>query len=351
MQKAAVIEAALPDEQELEATRTELGKLKTALESESALQSRRAKDIQELKAGLPALQAACATSDALLASLPALREAVDAASERREQVAARGKAERAQLKAHSEFNDAKSHTLTLREAAADLVSLRLDQSAATLAAALRDGEACMVCGSDEHPKPATLPEGELVDSDAIEQAQEQAAKAEAAEGKTAAQLEKANTALALIRDRIGDLDQETATADFDAASLTHRAAAESSAAATDAATELAKATEKLGSLQTDEAKAATAIEVTGTKIAAAEARIGKLTESLAALSGDGQGLQERHTALKARAASLRIPRRGGLGAGRSPRRGSGRGRAVGSETRPGRHRRHRHVAGTTAAVG
>ena len=302
VQKAAVIEAALPDEQELEVTRTELGKLKNALESESALQSRRAKDIQELKAGLPALQAACATADALLASLPALQEAVDAANERREQVAARGKAERAQLKAHSEFNDAKSHTLTLREAAADLVSLRLDQSAATLALELRDGEACMVCGSDAHPKPATLPEGELVDSDAIEQSREQVTKAEVAEGKTAALLEKANTALALIRDRIGDLDQETAAADFDAASLTHRAATESSAAATKAAAELAQETEKLESLQKDEAKAATAIEVTGTKIAAAEARVGKLTESLAALGGDGLDLQELHTTLNARAA-------------------------------------------------
>ncbi len=41
VQMAAVIEAALPDEQELEATRTELGRLRTALESESALQPRR----------------------------------------------------------------------------------------------------------------------------------------------------------------------------------------------------------------------------------------------------------------------------------------------------------------------
>ncbi|MFF5793815.1 AAA family ATPase [Paeniglutamicibacter sp. NPDC012692] len=304
VQKAAVIEAALPDEQELEATRTELGKLETALESESALQSRRVKDIQELKAGLPALQTACATADALLASLPALQQTVDAAGERRDQVAARGRAERAQLKAHSEFNDAKTHTLTLREAAADLVSLRLDQSAATLAAALRDGDACMVCGSHEHPKPATQPEGGLVDSEAIEHAQAQAAKAEAAEAKTAAQLEKANTALALIRDRIGDLDKETAAADFEAASLKHRAAVESSEAATEAAAELAKATAKLESLQSDETKAATAIEVTGTKIAAAESRVGRLTESLAALSGGGQGLRERHAALKARAESL-----------------------------------------------
>ena len=304
VQKAAVIEAALPDEQELEATLVELGKLKTALESASALRSRRGKDIQQLKDGLPALQTACAAADALLASLPGLQVAVDAARERRDQVTARSKAERAQLKAHSEFNDAKTHTLTLREAAADLISLRLDQSAATLATALRDGEACLVCGSEEHPNPATLPEGELVDSDAIERAQEQAAKAEAAEGKTAVQLEKTNTALALVRDRIGDLDQETATAEFDAASLKHRIAVESSEAATEAAAELAAANGKLESLLSDEAKAATSIEVTGAKMAAAEARIDKLTESLAALSSGGQDLQERHLALKARAASF-----------------------------------------------
>ncbi|MGL3805988.1 AAA family ATPase [Paeniglutamicibacter sp. R2-26] len=305
LQGAAVIEAALPDEQELEATRAELEGLTAALESEAALQSRRAADKLEVETGLPALRAACTTADALLASLPALEQAVQAAAERRTQVSARGTAEQAQLKAHTDFNDAKTRTLTLREAAAVLVSRRLEQSAATLAAQLREGDPCMVCGSREHPRPASLPDGELIEPDAIEGARERTAVAEADEGRAAARLEKANTALALVRDRIGDLDPDTATADFDAASRAHREATESSVAAARAASDLAAATARLEELGREEAKAATAIEVAGTKIAAAESRAARLSASLAALGGGGgQGLRRRHATLKTRAAGL-----------------------------------------------
>lgn len=306
LQLAAVIEAALPDEQELASARSDLEKLLASRQTQLLARDRRTAETAELNAALPGLEAACASSEQVLASLPALREALALATERRGQVAERAKAEHAQLKVHGEFNDAKTRTLSLREAVATLVSLRLDQSAATLAAQLREGQACLVCGSQEHPEPAVLPEGELVDVRDIERAQEQAAAAEAAERKVAERLEQANTTLALVTDKIGALDHAGAEADVDTATLALAEATASATAADAAATALARATASLGSLATDAATAATALEVTDTRIETTEARIAKLAASLAALSAGGQDLKQRHAQLLAEASSNQL---------------------------------------------
>lgn len=303
LQQAAVIEAALPDEQELASERLELDKLLASRHTQTLAQATRTAETAALSAALPALEAACASSEKLVASLPALRDALALASERRSQVAERAKTQRTQLKVHGEFNDAKTHTLSLREAVSRLVSLRLDQSAAALAMQLVDGQACLVCGSPEHPEPAVLPAGELVAAEDIDRAQEAAAAADQAERKVAARLETANTALALITDKIGELDQPQADAAFDAATRALQEATESATAASDAATELEEATGKLAVLRTDTATAATALEVTETKIEATTARIAKLTESLSALSAGGQSLKQRHAQLLAEASS------------------------------------------------
>ncbi|PQZ92145.1 chromosome segregation protein SMC [Arthrobacter sp. MYb227] len=302
--QAAVIEAALPDEAELEATKKELTKLENGLRTQHAEQRIRAEATQKIREELPELEVASTSAEAVLASLPGLNEAVDRATERRESVIARDKALQAQLKVHGEFNEAQGHTLTLREGHQELFTLRLEQSAASLAAQLHAGEECLVCGSVEHPNPATVPEGELVSSGDLEQAQHAVELSQKKTERVAARLEAANTALAVLRDKVGELELGEAKAELDVATFALGQATALSATATRAALELDAAHKQLETLLEATARATTAIEVAQTKSEGAKERIIKLAENLAVLGGAGQDLRNRHTELGARAGIL-----------------------------------------------
>lgn len=302
--QAAVIEAALPDEAELEASKTELKQLENKLAKQQTEQAARVEAEQKIREELPALHAASTSAETVLASLPRLTDEVTSSTERRDAVKERDKALKTQLKVHSEFNEAKSHTLALREAHQKLITLRLDQSAATLAAQLRDGEECLVCGSLEHPKPAALTDGKLVRLEDLEEAQHNVEQSQKATEKVAARLGAANTALAVFKDKIGELELGAASTELETATAALAEATAVAAAASKAADEVEAAQKKLETLLEAIAATKTDIEVSQTKIESATLRIGKLSASLAALGGVGQNLRQRHAELSARARML-----------------------------------------------
>ena len=226
------------------------------------------------------------------------------ATERRDSVAARTKAEKAQAAAHTAWNAARTETLEARERVAALIALRLEQSAAALATELVDGQPCLVCGSTAHPEPAALPEGELVGARDIEAAQAVLARTEKTEEKHRTELKKADTALDLGRGKIGGLAADEAAAELETATDAHAKALAAATEAQAAARSLAMAETELETLNAALASAATELEVAATRKQAEQAKADKLAARLAKLGKDGQSLAERHVALAAAAQFL-----------------------------------------------
>lgn len=301
---AALIEAALPEEAELAQARRDIESLQEEIEAGTLKQAERSTRIQALGDQLPVLRTRNAELAALAESAPGLESAVRLATERRDAVAARTKAEKAQLAAHGAWNKARTSTLEARERVAALVALRLEQSAAALARELVDGEPCLVCGSLAHPEPATLPEGELIGAQDIEAAQVLAAAAEKTEEKHRTVLKKADTALDVGRGKIGELSTEAADAELKTATGAHARALASAGDSAAAARALETAETELETLKTALAAAATALEVAAARKQAEEAKATRLAARLAKVGKDGQSLAERHEALSAAAKSL-----------------------------------------------
>ena len=83
-----------------------------------------------------------------------------------------------------------------------LVRTQLEQRAAHLASLLADGEACPVCGSCDHPRPAHDARGELVSDADVSAAERLAAAAEKDEAIAATVLEEARASLGALDQRL-----------------------------------------------------------------------------------------------------------------------------------------------------
>ncbi|NKG20519.1 AAA family ATPase [Paeniglutamicibacter terrestris] len=301
---AALIEAALPEEEELEQVRGEVLVLGESLGSLTAQQRERAARIEVINAELPMLRERHAEFAALAESAAALEAAVLAATQRRDAVLERTQAEKAQATAHTAANTARTHTLDARERVNNLITLRLEQSAAVLAQELSDGQPCLVCGSTSHPEPANLPEGELVTTDGIEAARNLLAAAEKAEEKRNAVLKKAETALDLCRGKIGELSTAAAATELASATEAHDTALASGQQQSAAEEKLHSSEIELETLKAEASAAETERQVTAAKQEAQAARIVKLETRLAKLGRPGESLSERHVLLGAGASAL-----------------------------------------------
>ncbi|MFL4474361.1 AAA family ATPase [Paeniglutamicibacter sp. MACA_103] len=301
---AALIEAALPEEAELEQVRDGILGLAAGIETGSAQQSERTGRIGQIDQELPALRTRHAELAVLDQSVPALQAAVQHATERRDAVLARTRAEKAQATAHTTWNEARTQSLEARERVSALITLRLEQSAAALAQELVDGDACLVCGSTSHPEPASLPEGEFVAPEDIEAAQDQLAAAEKTEEKHQGALKNANQALDVSRGKIGELGADEAAAELAAATEAHARALASGTEAAAAQQAVHRAETELETLKAALAASAMELEVAAAKRDAEEAKALRLEARLAKLGRDGQTLAERHVILGAAATAL-----------------------------------------------
>ncbi|NLE82593.1 MAG: AAA family ATPase [Rhodococcus sp.] len=221
------LDAALEDEKALESSTRSLTELRSARDTCAAATAEVASELEGLPARLQRAEEAWDAARRADESVGALesdhKRAVDAESAavelrgRRTELAT---AQKTAAAAESEFLDARSHVLDLRER-------RIAGMAAELAARLVDGEPCQVCGSAEHPHPAFTSE------DTVTKADEECAVA--TEHLAEAARTVAHSAVTTIERAIVVLEQRGGDGDLDELS----AAAASAKAALVAAQDLA----------------------------------------------------------------------------------------------------------------
>ncbi len=161
-QDAGAISALIPVEkavsqagQALEALRGRRASLELRIETTEKASAERA-------LGRPTLEAALVAARDASAAVGALQEAADAASARALAAAERDRLALACEAAHEAWMSARVEAVSASEAYLKLQRRHLEGIASVLAARLREGEACEVCGSLEHPAPAQPADGDAV---------------------------------------------------------------------------------------------------------------------------------------------------------------------------------------------
>ena len=182
--EAAALETRLPEYAKREALKAELSKLSRALERSQA----EADSDEAARAEQSAQLGACREERTALEDAPARLERLKAARKdadaRKSDLDAFQNGVTAYRKLELEFADAQSAYLKARDTARKLKAAYdgqhqafLDEQAGILAEGLKDGEACPVCGSTEHPCPAAKSE----DAPTEAELKRSKAKADAAE--------------------------------------------------------------------------------------------------------------------------------------------------------------------------
>ncbi|MGP5396131.1 AAA family ATPase [Arthrobacter rhombi] len=294
---AAVLEAALPEERELSEHNTELDKSQADLELRRTAQAEKLREQEALGDSLPRLREAAEALSGTAGTLPTLTATRDDAAHRVAAVAARQAAEAAATQAHTVWAQAKDEQLAARERLLDLGRTRLAQAAAALARELVPGQACLVCGSAEHPAPAKVADGELVEEEDEESARQLAAAADAAETEAASRLHAAREAASRAAGQAGESTAEQADQALADANQALAEATESAAQAQRARTAVEEATEKFERLRMNNTAEATALTVLAGSIEQLGTRITTLESRLKRLRGEEESLRSRHELL------------------------------------------------------
>ncbi|WP_152352408.1 AAA family ATPase [Brachybacterium subflavum] len=225
--------------------------------------------------------------------------------------AERLQAARAAARQQTALAQAETLAASTREAArlaseteADLRRRRFAGIAAELAVDLGEDAPCPVCGSPDHPHPAT-PTHDAVDAEQVEQAEAQRQQAERTYHDAAQRKAVIEGELETLRERAGGLDT-------DAAEAAHTAAREATAKATAAQTEASEAEtaitahdEATSQLTTERSQQALALERERTAQKEASAALEKDRARVAEARGDAESIAARrsHHAARARAAT------------------------------------------------
>lgn len=262
----------------LEQSRQQLATLRAARAERPEQLRAYARTTAELEAKAGQLDAATAR----VASLRAQRDAAKSAASLREQLETtlagreRAAAELTRVSAHDR----------------ELITRRLEGSAAELAGRLVAGEPCAVCGSTEHPAPAEAAAEAVTDAD-LEAASAAVEAAKRADTKARAAYEQLAGELAERSAAAGGLDVDAATAQ-------HREASELVTSLTAAVAELAttrKAAAKLEELDARdaarEAELAAAVDTQLTASAAATAQLASLRAEQEALRAGFPSIRAR----------------------------------------------------------
>lgn len=132
----------------------------------------------------------------------------------RERRARAAEADRLQQQIATASREQLALTETANRAEAALLALRrrqLDGYSAVLAAQLRDGEACLVCGATDHPLPAR-PTDDHVDEADVDRAEQAEARARAAAGAATSALERLSSSFEAAVQQAGGTTAELTTA-------------------------------------------------------------------------------------------------------------------------------------------
>jgi exonuclease SbcC len=205
-------------------------------------------------------------------------------------------AERAVGQAGQRASQAVDRHQQARETLLDVRQRRLDGMAAELAGDLRAGEPCAVCGSAEHPAPATSSVGTVTEVNERAAAEAERLAAQQRETLTAAAIE-ADHRLGVLRERLSGhavAELSTALGDVTTELRTARAGAELVSARTRAVADLEQATEKL---RTQLAESERAVAVAEADRSSLGALVADRAERLAAARGSYPDVLARRTHL------------------------------------------------------
>jgi exonuclease SbcC len=249
--------------------------------------------LAEQEAAVAAARDAASRLPGLSAGVAALQAAADAARAA-EQLTAQVTAGR------TADQDAREAVLDARDELARLRSARLDGMSAELAAQLTEGADCPVCGSTEHPRPATAAASAVTAQDE-ERARAAVERAEQRATTTRAVLEDQQRELAAQQARAGDRPPEELRDALAAARADERVAAERAAGLETTQAELVRLAAQRDATQRRLADDREALERTRAESAAASASWAELQERLTAACGPDADLDSRITRLVAEA--------------------------------------------------
>lgn len=300
----AVVEARLPDEERLHS----LAARRTTLRTKQQELTQAGQDLSVRLETLSAEQEALAAGLEPLAgqaSAAVLHAKEAAAAEELLDVVRRyGGARAAQELATERHSSFREIQLEKKLRWLDLREERLANTAAELAARLTEGDACPVCGSENHPSPAEAAASALGLSQAEETAQQAHDAAEAQLAELARELGDANQLVAVLAGQGGDTPEEEALRAVKVA----RAAAGRSQLAVKNLVDLRQELEAAGSgiAEAEAAKQNAASELAKVSAALAEVmeNLASLDAALSGLRGGHQSLMRRLRALQETAATL-----------------------------------------------
>ncbi|GAA1362519.1 SMC family ATPase [Arthrobacter rhombi] len=291
---AAVLAAALPDEAELAERTAELATARADHVRRTAVHDEARAEQERVEASLPGLRERAEALAGSATRVPVLTAARDAARLRVGAVAARAEAEAIATAAHADWVVAKDRQLADRERLLELGRTRLAQAAAALARELVPGQPCLVCGSPEHPAPAAVTDGVLIEEADEEAARDHAQSSEAAEATAAVRLRDARAAASQAAGQAGDSSAEEAAAALATAEKELDEATADARDAERAGADLAEASaagERLRATTTEETAA---LAVLTSRIGHLASEVATVETRLATLRGGEESLKARH---------------------------------------------------------
>ncbi|OFI39719.1 chromosome segregation protein SMC [Arthrobacter sp. SW1] len=205
-EELAVLQARLPDEERLQGIASRLAASAIAKERRAAAVERRTAELDSLRKDAERLGSELGPLEEKAAKLEAREQEVAAAETLADIVERHGLAVQEASSAAERHSAAREEALGLQQRWLDLRELRLRNAAAELAAQLENGEACPVCGSPEHPRPAEAALSGLAMADEEKAAQQRYDAADEAVRKLAAELAAAQQAVAVLAAQGGDSD-------------------------------------------------------------------------------------------------------------------------------------------------
>jgi DNA repair protein SbcC/Rad50 len=226
--QAAEVRALLPDLERAAALGRELTRLDETVADLAGRCEAAATAMTAWPERIAAAEAAVAAAQDAAARLPGEQQAAEATRAALTAARAADRVDRTLEAARPAARQAREAWLDARERWVELRSQRLDGMAAELAAGLRDGHDCPVCGATEHPRPAVAG-GPVVTAADEDAAREAADASERVASEAAAAVEERERELAALRATAGG----RAVADLEP--LHREQAAEAAATAAEAA--------------------------------------------------------------------------------------------------------------------
>ncbi|UVJ38198.1 SMC family ATPase [Arthrobacter sp. CJ23] len=213
----AVLLARVPEEQKLEDIAAQLLALREESAERQAASEAAAARLAGLHAEEAALLAAMEPLHSVAATLAERERGLGAAEELVDTIAKHGSAGSVLAEATEQHGLAKAESLDLRQAWLELREARLTNAAAELAAELKEGQDCPVCGSAEHPSPAQGARSALAIAQEEASARSRFEDSERELERLAAELSAAAQAVAGLAARGGAADPQSAAAEAAAA--------------------------------------------------------------------------------------------------------------------------------------